>query len=78
MTKTDETKRVVLVTGSTSRIGVSAICEYLEGIEGAVSFADLVKRLGLPGVAVLIGVLLGGFRVEQRGGFYGGGVYIEI
>ena len=49
---------------------VSAIREYLEGAKGAVSFVELVKGLEMPAVAVLIGVLLGGFRVEQRGRFY--------
>ena len=49
---------------------VSAIREYLEGTKGAVSFVELVQGLGLVPVAVLIGVLLGGFRMEQRGGFY--------
>lgn len=55
---------------------VSEIAVYLERVEGAVSFAELVKGLGMPNVVVLIGVLLGGFQVEQRGGFYGGEVYI--
>ena len=55
---------------------VSAIGEYLEGIEGAVLFGDLVEGLELPAVAVLIGVLLGNFRLEQRGEFYGGGVCV--
>lgn len=56
---------------------VGAISQYLEKVEGAVSFMDLVKGLGLPAVAVLIGVLLGGFRVDQRGGFYDRNVWIE-
>ena len=55
---------------------VNAIGEYLEGFEGAVMFGDLVEGLGLPVVAVLIGLLLGGFRVEQRGGFYEGGIWV--
>ena len=55
---------------------VSAISDYLERAEGAVLFAKLVKGLGLPGVAVLIGILLGNFRVEQRGRFYGGEVWV--
>lgn len=56
---------------------VSAIAEYLEGAKGAVSFEELVKGLRMPVVAVWLGVLLGGFRVEQRGKFYGCEVYIE-
>ena len=56
---------------------VSAISQYLEGIEGAVSFAELVKGLGMPAVAVLIGVLLGGFRLEQRSGFYRSDVLVQ-
>lgn len=49
---------------------VNAIRKFLECKEDAVLFNDLVRDLGLGPVAVLIGVLLGGFRVEQRGGFY--------
>ncbi|MGR3279109.1 hypothetical protein ACSYAD_29010, partial [Acaryochloris marina NIES-2412] len=49
---------------------VSAIREYLEGAKGAVSFVELVRGLEMPPVTVLIGLLLGGFRVEQRGEFY--------
>ncbi|WP_299488148.1 hypothetical protein [Acaryochloris sp. IP29b_bin.137] len=56
---------------------VSAIAQYLEGAKGAVSFAELVKGLGMPTVVVMIGVLLGGFRIEQQGGFYGGEVWVE-
>lgn len=56
---------------------VSAIREFLGEKEDAVLFGDLVHGLGLAPVAVLIGVLLGGFRVEQRGGFYGEGIYIR-
>ncbi|ABW32873.1 hypothetical protein [Acaryochloris marina] len=55
---------------------VGAIREFLEGKEDAVLFGDLVRGLGLAPVAVLIGVLLGGFRVEQRGGFYGQGIWV--
>ncbi|WP_315877000.1 hypothetical protein [Acaryochloris sp. 'Moss Beach'] len=49
---------------------VSAICEYLEGVKDAASFVELVRELEMPPVTVLIGLLLGGFRVEQRGEFY--------
>ena len=56
---------------------VSAISQYLEGTEGAVSFTELVKGLGMPLVAVWLGVLLGDFRVEQRGGFYGQGIWVR-
>lgn len=55
---------------------VGAIREFLESEKDPVLFSDLVRGLGLVPVAVLIGVLLGGFRVEQRGEFYGSGVYI--
>ena len=56
---------------------VSAIAQYLEGAKGAVSFAELVKGLGMPVVTVWLGVLLGSFRVEQRGGFYEQGVWVR-
>lgn len=55
---------------------VGAIAQLLERAEGAVSFVELVKEARLPAVAVWIGLLLSGFRVEQRGEFYEGGVYI--
>ena len=55
---------------------VSAIADYLEGVSGAVSFEELVNELRLPTVAVLIGVLLGGFRIEQTGEFYKSGILI--
>ena len=56
---------------------VNAISEYLEGAKGAVSFVELLKGLGMPAVAVLIGVLLGGFKIEQTGDFYGNGILIR-
>ncbi|MGR3278999.1 hypothetical protein ACSYAD_28455 [Acaryochloris marina NIES-2412] len=55
---------------------VGAIRAFLEEEEVPILFGDLVRRLGLESVAVLIGVLLGGFRVEQRGGFYGSDIWI--
>ena len=57
-------------------VWVSAIRDYLDGKDQAILFSDLVNGLGLAPVAVLIGVLLGGFRVEQRGGFYGQGIWV--
>ncbi|ABW33085.1 hypothetical protein [Acaryochloris marina] len=56
---------------------VGAILEYLEGTEGEVSFGELVNGLRMPVVAVWLGVLLGEFRVEQRGGFFEGEILIE-
>lgn len=57
---------------------MSAIREHLGKASGAVSFVELVKGLEMPPVTVLIGVLLGGFRVEQRGGFYEGLLSVQI
>ncbi len=51
---------------------VGAISEYLKKAEGAVSFSELVKKMGLPMVAVWLGLLLGEFRVKSAGQFYGG------
>ena len=56
---------------------VDAIRELLEGKEDAVLFIDLVRGLGLAPVAVLIGVLLGSFKVEQRGGFYSQSIWVS-
>ncbi|NJK52153.1 MAG: hypothetical protein HC936_03775 [Leptolyngbyaceae cyanobacterium SU_3_3] len=55
---------------------VKAIGKYLEGIEGSVSFAELVTKLGMPVVAVWLGILLGGFGMEQRGGFYDPAIWV--
>ena len=57
---------------------VSDIAKYLENASGAVSFAELVNGLGIPVVAVWLGLLLGDFRVKQWGGFYEGEIYIGI
>ncbi|NJM68625.1 MAG: hypothetical protein HC851_24675 [Acaryochloris sp. RU_4_1] len=54
----------------------NAIRGYLEKAEGAVSFSELVSGVRLPWVAVWLGVLLGGFRLEQRGGFYEGAIWV--
>ena len=55
---------------------VGAISTYLAETEGAVSIAELVKGLRMPLVAVWIGLLLGEFRVEQTGDFYGRSVWV--
>ncbi|NJK51782.1 MAG: hypothetical protein HC936_01480 [Leptolyngbyaceae cyanobacterium SU_3_3] len=57
---------------------VGEIREYLEEVEGTVSFAELVTKLEMPMVVVWLGILLGGFDVEQRGGFYGDGVWVGL
>jgi hypothetical protein len=49
---------------------VGAIQGYLERAEGVLSFSELVRELGMPVVVVWLGVLLGGFEVQQAGGFY--------
>lgn len=41
-----------------------------------MSFGELVKGLRMPLVVVWLGVLLGGFRVEHRGGFYGETIWV--
>lgn len=55
---------------------VNAIQEYLEKTSGAVKFVALVNELQLPVVAIWIGLLLGGFRIEQTGEFYGRSILI--
>lgn len=71
-------KEVALKVSHVEDVGawVNAIRAFLEEEEVPILFGDLVRRLGLESVAVLIGVLLGGFRVEQRGGFYGSDIWI--
>lgn len=55
---------------------VSTIREYLEGASGAVLFVDLVKGVRLPMVMVWLGLLLGDFRIEQEGEFYGQSIWV--
>jgi len=47
-----------------------AIARWLERQPGEVSWGELESGLGMPWVEVWLGLLLGGFRVEQRGEFY--------
>jgi hypothetical protein len=49
---------------------MGAIQGYLESSEGAVSFSELVRELGMSVVVVWLGILLGRFEVQQAGGFY--------
>lgn len=56
---------------------VIAIRKFLEDEKDAVLFGDLVRGLGLAPVAVLIGVLLGEFRVEQEGEFYSQSLWVS-
>jgi hypothetical protein len=49
---------------------VGAIQGYLERAEGVVSFSELVRELGMSVMVVWLGILLGGFEVQQAGGFY--------
>ena len=74
----DSGEAVALEVSHVEDVGnwVSAIEEFLEKVEGSVLFLELVKGVRLPVVAVLIGVLLGGFRVEQRGGFYDQAIWV--
>lgn len=48
----------------------SAIAHYLADIEGDISLAKLQRALKMPMVEVWLGLLLGGFTLEQRGDFY--------
>ncbi|MGR3278786.1 hypothetical protein ACSYAD_27320 [Acaryochloris marina NIES-2412] len=56
---------------------IGAIREYLEEAKVAVSFMELVRGLEMPPVTVLIGLLLGGFRVEQQGEFYSQSIWVS-
>jgi len=47
-----------------------AINQWLAQHSGEVSWSELEARLGMPWVELWLGLLLGGFRVEQRGEFY--------
>jgi len=47
-----------------------AIDRWLAQQSGEVSWSELEAGLGMPWVELWLGLLLGGFRVEQRGDFY--------
>ncbi|MCY7272697.1 MAG: hypothetical protein LH702_02850 [Phormidesmis sp. CAN_BIN44] len=42
-----------------------------------LSFAELCQRTELAGIEVLLGVLLGGFELEQRGQFYQSAIWVK-
>lgn len=50
----------------------AAITQWLHthAVEQPVSLVDFYQELKMPLVEVWIGLLLGGFELEQRGGFY--------
>ncbi|KAI9129504.1 hypothetical protein [Acaryochloris sp. CCMEE 5410] len=56
---------------------VHAISTYLQGTSGMVPIAELMQELQLSLVPIWLGMLLGGFQFEQRGGFYDQNVWIE-
>jgi hypothetical protein len=47
-----------------------AIALWLEQHSSVVSWSELEAELGMPWVELWLGLLLGGFQVEQRGEFY--------
>jgi hypothetical protein len=47
-----------------------AIANYLALVENKISLVDLQGALAMPMVEVWLGLLLGGFTLEQRGDFY--------
>lgn len=71
-------KEVALSASHAENVGqwVSEIREYLNGAVNEVSFTELVKELRMPVVVVWLGLLLGGFQVEQRGGFYEQAIWV--
>jgi hypothetical protein len=48
----------------------TAIAQYLVNIKGEISLIKLQNGLKMPMVEVWLGLLLGGFQLEQRGDFY--------
>ncbi|MEH1910273.1 hypothetical protein [Nostoc sp.] len=51
------------------RSGVD-IAKYLKQVKGEISLTQLQGGLKMPMVEVWLGLLLGGFTLEQRGDFY--------
>ncbi|ABW31903.1 hypothetical protein [Acaryochloris marina] len=56
---------------------VAAISTYLQQVPGKVPMVELMQELQLSLVSIWLGMLLGGFQFEQRGGFYDQNVWIE-
>lgn len=56
---------------------VNAISTYLHRTSGMVPLVELKQELQLSLVPIWLGMLLGGFQCEQRGGFYDQNVWIE-
>ncbi len=48
----------------------SAITNYLINVEDEISLVKLQRVLQMPMVEIWLGLLLGGFILEQRGDFY--------
>ena len=57
---------------------VHAISTYLQGTSGMVPLVELKQELQLSLVPIWLGMLLGGFQFEQRGGFYDQNVWIKM
>ncbi|MDB9317134.1 MULTISPECIES: hypothetical protein [Cyanophyceae] len=47
-----------------------AIANHLTQVQGEISLTKLQRMLRMPMVEVWLGLLLGGFVLEQRGDFY--------
>lgn len=55
-----------------------AIDQWLQAApEQSIAFAQLCNCLAMPWVEVWLGLLLGGFALEQRGEFYGSSIWIK-
>ncbi|RCJ37968.1 hypothetical protein A6770_39985 [Nostoc minutum NIES-26] len=50
-----------------------AIAQYLTQVQQTISLVELVRALDMPLIEVWLGLLLGGFILEQRGEFYSKG-----
>jgi hypothetical protein len=57
---------------------IAAIAAWLQGLSSdGVSFVELCSCLDMPWVEVWLGVLLGGFELEQHGEFYQAPIWIR-
>ncbi len=65
-------KQVVLGVAHSENVSgwTQAISRWLGQQSSEVSWGELEAELGMPWVELWLGLLLGGFRVEQRGEFY--------
>jgi hypothetical protein len=61
-----------LAHGENVEVWVRAIAQYLQGVGSGIRLPELQQGVGMPTVELWLGLLLGGYGLEQQGDFYDG------